>query len=254
MSERATTGGLNADSLRRWTELVLLLIAVLCLGTWAWSYLDSRVYQAYEGWRFSRALEARPALTASTSAPLSPSPTGERLPAELPADDGSGTKGIAAQGAPVPQAVPGMPGMPGMPASLPRPEPDEGEPLGRLEVPRLGLSVIVSQGVSTGTLRRSVGHIPGTALPGELGNVGIAGHRDTFFRPLKEIRKNDILALTTLEGAYQYVVDSTEIVSPDNVKVLDPTDHPTLTLVTCYPFYYVGSAPKRFIVQAHLAS
>jgi len=245
MSERATSGGLNADSLRRWTELALLLIAVLCLGTWAWSYLDSRVYQAYESWRFSRALEARPALTASTSAPLSPSPSGERLPAELPADDGSGTKGTPA---PIPQVVPGAP------ASLPRPEPDEGEPLGRLEVPRLSLSVIVSQGVSTGTLRRSVGHIPGTALPGELGNVGIAGHRDTFFRPLKEIRKNDILALTTLAGAYQYVVDSIQIVSPDNVKVLDPTDHPTLTLVTCYPFYYVGSAPKRFIVQAHLAS
>jgi len=233
MKERALPLGL--DSLRRWAEPALWLIAVLCLGTWAWSYLDSHLYQSYESWRFSRALEARPV---SAPAPLAPPPAGRRLPAVLPADDG------AAKGAP---AAP-------IQARTERPEPEEGEPLGRLEAPRLGLSVMISQGVSGRTLRRSAGHIPGTALPGELGNVGIAGHRDTFFRPLKEIRKNDTLTLTTLQGTYQYVVDSTEIVSPDNVKVLDPTDHPALTLVTCYPFYYVGSAPKRFIVQAHLAS
>jgi sortase A len=235
MRARAIPGNWSTDALRRRAELVLLLVAVLCLGTWAWSYLDSHLYQSYESWRFSRALAARP-MSASASPPLSPPPAGRRPPAELPADDGS------------PQAAPAAP------APSERPEPEEGEPLGRLEAPRLGLSVMVSQGVSNRTLRRSAGHIPGTALPGELGNVGIAGHRDTFFRPLKEIRKNDTLTLTTLEGTYQYVVDSTEIVAPDNVKVLDPTDRPILTLVTCYPFYYVGSAPKRFIVQAHLAS
>jgi sortase A len=238
MKERAILEGWSAGSLRRWVEPALWLVAVLCLGTWAWSYLDSRLYQSYESWRFSRALAARPAAGVSAPAPLSPPPAGRQLPAQLPADEG------AASGAP---AAPTQ-------AQAERPEPEEGEPLGRLEAPRLGLSVMVSQGVSGRTLRRSAGHIPGTALPGELGNVGIAGHRDTFFRPLKEIRKNDTLTLTTLQGTYQYVVDSTEIVSPDNVKVLDPTDRPVLTLVTCYPFYYVGSAPKRFIVQAHLAS
>ena len=238
MKARAIPENWSAESLRRWAELALLLIAVVCLGTWAWSYLDSHVYQSYESWRFARALAARPAAVASAPAPLSPPPAGRRLPAELPSDNGS------------PQAAPAAPTS----AAPAQPEPEEGEPLGRLEVPRLGLSVMVSQGVSDRTLRRSAGHIPGTALPGELGNVGIAGHRDTFFRPLKEIRKNDTLTLTTLEGTYQYVVDSTAIVAPDNVQVLDPIDHPVLTLVTCYPFYYVGSAPKRFIVQAHLAS
>jgi sortase A len=237
MKLRASIGSLSPDALRRWAEIALFSIAFLCLGTWAWSYLDSHVYQAYESWRFERALEAHPAAPA---APLSPASPGTR-PTALPADEGSPI--------PAPAAPPAAP----PPQAQAPPRPDEGDPLGRLEAPRLGLSVMVAEGVSSRTLRRSAGHIPGTALPGELGNVGIAGHRDTFFRPLKEIRKDDTLTLKTLQGTYRYVVDSTAIVAPDDVKVLDPRDQPTLTLVTCYPFYYVGSAPKRFIVQAHLA-
>jgi sortase A len=239
MRERAILHKLNAVSWRRWTEIVLFLVAALCLGAWSWSYLDSHLYQSYESWRFERALAAHPT---AVPAPLAPAPVAlagtlaER--SSLPADDGASAP----------------PRTTAVPSPAPLPEPEEGATLGRLEAPRLGLSVIVSQGVSTGTLRRSAGHIPGTALPGQQGNVGIAGHRDTFFRPLKEIQKDDTLTLTTLAGTYRYVVDSTAIVSPDDVQVLDPTGHPTLTLVTCYPFYYVGSAPKRFIVQAHLAS
>ena len=109
---------------------------------------------------------------------------------------------------------------------------------------------MVVQGVSAGDLRRAAGHIPGTALPGEPGNVGIAAHRDTFFRPLRLIAPNDTITLTTLQGAYRYRVVSTEIVKPDAVDVLHPTSRDTLTLVTCFPFYYVGSAPQRFIVHA----
>jgi sortase A len=97
-----------------------------------------------------------------------------------------------------------------------------------------------------------VGHIPGTALPGEDGNIVLAAHRDTFFRPLRNIQKGDEIALTTLSGAYRYRVESIQIVGPDDVGVLSPTKQPTLTLVTCYPFYFVGSAPKRFIVRAGL--
>jgi sortase A len=225
----------NAASWRRRTETALFLIAALCLGIWTWSYLDSHLYQSYESWRFERALAAHPV---ASPAPLAPALAGGRRTVELPADEGASaaSKPVVA------------------PASPPPPEPEEGTALGRLEAPRLGLSVIVAQGVTSSTLRRSAGHIPGTALPGQLGNVGIAGHRDTFFRPLKEIQKDDTLTLTTLEGTYRYVVDSTEIVPPEDVQVLDPSGRPTLTLVTCYPFYYVGSAPKRFIVQAHLAS
>jgi sortase A len=97
-----------------------------------------------------------------------------------------------------------------------------------------------------------VGHIPGTALPGEDGNIVLAAHRDTFFRPLRNIQKGDEIALTTWNGAFRYRVESIQVVGPDDVGVLQPTSLPTLTLVTCYPFYFVGSAPKRFIVRAGL--
>lgn len=122
--------------------------------------------------------------------------------------------------------------------------------IGRIEIPRLGVSAIVIEGSGTSTLRRAVGHIHGTALPGQVGNVGIAGHRDTYFRPLRNIRKDDIIELTTLLGAYRYRVVSTAVVGPSDVGVLDPGRNETLTLVTCYPFYFVGSAPGRFIVRA----
>jgi sortase A len=122
--------------------------------------------------------------------------------------------------------------------------------IGRIEIPRLGLSVIVSEGVAATTLLRAAGHIPGTALPGEAGNVGIAGHRDTQFRPLRNIRRNDLITFTTPQGEYRYRVVSTRIVSPRDIAVLDPNGNEILTLVTCYPFYFVGSAPYRFIVRA----
>ena len=122
--------------------------------------------------------------------------------------------------------------------------------IGRFEVPRLNLSVIVMEGTGTATLRRSAGHIEGTALPGEPGNIGISGHRDTFFRPLRNIRANDVITLTTLAGEYRYRVVSTSIVSPDDIAVLKPTTSEVLTVVTCYPFYFVGPAPDRFVVRA----
>jgi sortase A len=122
--------------------------------------------------------------------------------------------------------------------------------IGRMEIARLGLSVVVMEGTSAKTLRRAVGHIQGTALPGQVGNVGLSGHRDTFFRPLRNIRRNDIITLTTLFGEYRYRVVSTKVVRPNDIAVLDPSGEETLTLVTCYPFYFVGPAPDRFIVQA----
>lgn len=122
--------------------------------------------------------------------------------------------------------------------------------IGRMEVPRLDVSVMVVEGTSGKTLRRGVGHIAGTALPGQPGNVGIAGHRDTFFRPLRNIQRDDIITLTTPQGEYRYRVVSTKIVNPDNVAVLNSDGDEVLTLVTCYPFYYVGPAPDRFIVRA----
>lgn len=122
--------------------------------------------------------------------------------------------------------------------------------IGRLEIPRLRLSVIVMEGDGQRILRRAAGHVPGTSLPGESGNVGITGHRDTFFRPLRNIQRNDLITFTTLQGEYRYRVVSTRVVTPDNVAVLDPTGSETLTLITCHPFYFVGPAPNRFIVRA----
>ena len=125
-----------------------------------------------------------------------------------------------------------------------------GDLIGRLEIPRRDLSLIVMEGTSAATLRRAVGHIEGTALPGGKGNVALSGHRDTFFRPLRLIRTGDQIIITTLSGKFSYQVISTRVVEPTEMSVLDSTGKDILTLVTCYPFYFVGSAPERFIVRA----
>ena len=122
--------------------------------------------------------------------------------------------------------------------------------IGRVEVPRLGLSAIAREGVDEGTLRSAVGHVPETALPGEPGNSAFAAHRDTFFRKLKDIEPGDRVIVTTPEGAHEYVVENTRVVRPTDVTVLAPTREPVLTLVTCYPFDFIGSAPERFVVRA----
>jgi sortase A len=123
--------------------------------------------------------------------------------------------------------------------------------LGRIEISTIGLAAMILEGTDTGTFRRAVGHFPCTALPGQQGNVAIAGHRDTFFRALRNIRKDNEITLTTLNGSYRYRVDSTKVVEPENTEVLDDSDEAILTLVTCYPFDFMGSAPKSFVVRAH---
>ena len=128
--------------------------------------------------------------------------------------------------------------------------PRRGDIIGRLEIPRIRLSVIVLEGSDSRILRDGAGHLQGTALPGMMGNVGIAAHRDTFFRPLRDVRGSDIVLLTTSRGVFQYRVEGIEIVDPNDVRVLQKTKDAELTLVTCYPFYYIGPAPKRFIVRA----
>jgi len=134
---------------------------------------------------------------------------------------------------------------PDWPANIPR-----GEDIGRIEIPRLRISSIIRQGVDDKTLSRAVGHVPYTALPGQEGNVGLAAHRDSYFRELRDVRAGDLIRLVTPKGTFEYHVESLRIVHPTNVEVLDPTPNPSLTLVTCYPFNYVGHAPKRFIVRA----
>ena len=123
-------------------------------------------------------------------------------------------------------------------------------PLAVLRVPKIRLEVAVLPGTDDRTLDRSVGHIEGTSRPGTDGNVGIAGHRDGFFRGLKDLVTGDLIELDTVQGTEAYRVERTWVVSPDDVSVLDPTSTRAITLVTCYPFYFVGSAPDRFILRA----
>ncbi len=136
-------------------------------------------------------------------------------------------------------------------AVAPRPAVKNGDVLGRIDIPRLGVSVAVLQGTSSRILRLGVGHIVGTALPGEPGNSGIAGHRDTFFRELKDVRKNDEIEFETANGRFHYQVDWAKVVAPNDSSVLAPSTESALTLVTCYPFYFVGPSPNRFVVRAH---
>lgn len=126
--------------------------------------------------------------------------------------------------------------------------------IGEIKVPRLKLKAIVVQGDSGNLLRRAVGHLPETALPGEAGNVALAGHRDGLFRPLRNVRTGDLITLRTPGREFQYQVEWTAVVPPTAVRVLQPTSDEALTLVTCFPFYYVGAAPDRFVVRARKIS
>ena len=208
-------------------EYVFLIVGLVAVDCYVWVNASSTLYQAYQDWAFDQTLRG-----------LSPSVQG------FAGDELSWLLGRERTTAPASETS--QPVQPG---------PSEREPkhsmlIGRLEIPRLNLKVMVREGADESTLRRAVGHIPGTALPGVVGNVALAGHRDTFFRSLRDIRRNDSIDLMTEDGTYRYQVQSTKIVGPRDVGVLAASGGETLTLVTCYPFYYVGSAPKRFIVRA----
>jgi LPXTG-site transpeptidase (sortase) family protein len=126
----------------------------------------------------------------------------------------------------------------------------EGDILGEIQIPRLQIDAVVVQGDSNADLRRAVGHLSGSPLPGQQGNIVLAGHRDTFFRPLRNIRRGDEIVFKTGNGSFHYRVESTEIVVPSDVQVLAPSNRYDLTFITCFPFYFLGPAPKRFIVHA----
>ncbi len=211
-------------------EWTFLLVGLLALDCFVWINTSSVLYQAYEDWAFDQTLRG-----------LTPG-VGGFIQDETRWLLGGGRQKVETAEAPQPAQPTNKP--PGV--TTPGPQ----AVIGRLEIPRLNLSVMVREGADEGTLSRAVGHIPGTALPGNVGNVGLAGHRDTFFRALRNIRSDDTIELETTAGTYRYAVKSTRIVTPRDVSVLQASGGETLTLVTCYPFYYVGSAPKRFIVRA----
>jgi sortase A len=139
-------------------------------------------------------------------------------------------------------------------AQAPAESAKSGQILGRIEIDQLHFSAPILENYDPATLTRGVGHIPGTAVPGGLGNLVLAGHRDTFFRPLRNVRAGMLIQIITTQGRWRYAVDRTEIVTPDRVDMLDIGDRPEMTLITCFPFDYIGAAPRRFIVHAHLLS
>lgn len=128
-----------------------------------------------------------------------------------------------------------------------------GAVVGRMEIPRLNLSVVVFEGADQDVLERGAGHVAGSALPGDRGNTVLAAHRDTFFRPLSGIRVGDVVKIHDPSKDSVYVVESARVVDPDETDVMKPTRNSELTLITCYPFRYIGPAPERFVVRAVLA-
>jgi sortase A len=145
--------------------------------------------------------------------------------------------------------------LPAIPKGAKRPIAESFVPMARITARRIGLDAPILEGTDQETLKKAVGHFPRTPLPGQPGNVALAAHRDTFFFPLRYIRIGDEITLTTPDGSYRYQVDSTRVVMPRNIEVLDPTNESILTLVTCYPFDLRGmNAPERFIVRARRIS
>lgn len=228
---------------------LLLFGGIGCIGYYGYEIGDEYVYQAYENWAFDQQIGGRPPVTFFDY-------LRERTPL-----------GAIIHSNPSPPRTP--------PATAPEPVPPPLRPaigtlLGRVEIPRLRLSAMVREGVDGNTLSRAVGHVPSTSLGGQRGNFAIAAHRDTLFRGLKDIRLGDVVTFETPKERYSYEVFSTRIVKPSEVSVLRPdggfspqrahlvsvADRPNhlLTMITCYPFHYVGSAPQRFIVQAKLVS
>jgi sortase A len=217
----------------RFSECVFLVAGLLMLDYYIWQQASTGVYQDYSSWAFDRELRGQPA------------PVAEFVRDELARL--MGRQAIVNENGRAENETPAVanPPSPPTPKRLP-----EDAMIGRVAIPRLGLQAIVREGTDAGTLERSVGHVPFTALPGESGNVAIAAHRDTFFRGLGQIRPDDVITFSTLQGRYRYQVEYTRVVSPKDVSVVAPTHDAELTLITCYPFHYIGSAPNRFIVRA----
>ncbi len=210
-----------AASLRNVVRYFFLALAIICLGFYGYAYLARVLYQTYESREFDRMPERGSVALAASSGEAAPIGRAGR----------SWRKSVPVSRRPAPSAL-----------------------IGRLSVPRLHLSAMVREGIDRNTLQLAVGHIPATALPGQAGNVGLAGHRDTFFRGLKDMRTSDQIQFSTLRGDFHYVVESIVVVEPDYLGALAPSSENLLTLVTCYPFSYIGNAPKRFIVRARQVS
>jgi sortase A len=216
--------GLRWRALPRWISHILIATGALILAAVLWSEIQSALYQIIQSRQFEAQVHESMAIEPAVPDPPAP------------------------QDAPSPQTRKLLRQW-GLIAGL-----DALDPLliGRLEIPRLGLSAMVREGVEPATLGKAVGHVPGTALPGQLGNFVVAGHRDSFFRGLRSIQNNDKIRLRTTGGAFTYHVTALSVVDPNDTQALQVTAARVCTLVTCFPFDYIGPAPRRFIVRAEI--
>ncbi len=236
-TRRATPAQVRRFQLRG-IRLALLVLGLAGTGYYAYTVADESVYQAYENWSFDAQIGGRSQVTFADYL-RERTPFGKLL------------------GATETTVRPAL--RPALTMAL---RPPHGSILGRVSVDRLGISAMVREGVDAGTLSKAVGHVPATALPGQLGNFAIAAHRDTLFRALRNVRVGDRVTFQSALATYTYQVIALQIVRPSDVSVLRTDGGPRLlqaihsrpakllTMITCYPFNYVGSAPQRFIVQA----
>jgi sortase A len=219
----------------RFVRTALFLLGLCGIAYYGYTISDEYIYQAYENWAFEQKITGRQVKFSDY--------VREQTPLGFLTVGLTSTPKLVTTGFRHPGNV--------QPAIILRPA--NGSVLGRVQISRLNLSAIVREGVDERTLSRAVGHLPYTALPGQTGNFAIAAHRDTLFRALKDIQKNDRITFQSPGGTYTYEVSSTKIVKPSDLSVVRPQGvNKLLTMITCYPFYYMGSAPRRFIVQAKL--
>ena len=201
----------------RWSSHLLLGGGLLMAGAVLWDLADAAYYQRTQADQFDAFLQAPP-----QAQPESPAPIDFKVSA-----------------APVLRLTP----------AVNRVDPAL---VGRLEIPRLGLTAMVREGLDSSTLRKAVGHMPGSAAPGQPGNFVIAGHRDSFFRGLRAVATGDEIRVQTRAGVFRYRIHALSVVDPADTQAIRPTMDPVCTLVTCFPFDYIGPAPRRFIVRADL--
>ncbi len=211
--------------LARRASSLLLWLGIALLFTWAYVQVRAGVFQLVEERRFQNELGA--ARSARSESPVGPYTARTGYAGGRETSEGLDRPGTD-------------------------PQPVVGERLARLVIPRLNIKAVVVEGVGDEELRLAVGHVPGTGLPGREGNIALAAHRDTFFRGLGKLQAGDVIRLTTLTGDHEYEVEWTKVVAPKDVWVMDDVGGQVLTLITCFPFHYVGSAPDRYIVRARL--
>ena len=217
-----------------WLERALVAVGILCLGYSAYRTVEARNFQRDQMVAFEERLSGTPLMAVAPAAPaLDASGASLAVFTEAPAEERRDRAEAASDRDGRRDALEAFPNV-----------------LALLDIPRLNLTAPIMTGDDAETLRVAVGHLPDTPKPWEAGNSALAAHRDGLFRPLRHIRVGDDLRVRTTEGEFIYRVRETRIVMPDDLSVLDPTPDPSLTLITCYPFNFVGNAPKRFIVQA----